>query len=82
MSEANESFLDIVVQALDRLRQASEDHGHTMLASMIALAISEAQDDLRTQALECERFARFRAGRYRPCRPPPSDAVAVAPVAG
>ncbi len=64
MTQFDEDFLRVVLQSLEKLRQASEDRGHGMLASMIELARTEAEDDLRTRTLEAARFAEFRAGRY------------------
>ena len=66
INKSDEDFLRVVLQSLERLRQASEDRGHGMLASMIELARTEAEDDLRTRALEKARFAEFRAVRYTP----------------
>jgi hypothetical protein len=66
MTQSEEDFLRVVLLSLEKLRQASEDRGHGMLASMIELARSEAEDDLRTRALKAARFAEFRAGRYLP----------------
>jgi hypothetical protein len=64
MTQSDEDFLRVILQSLGKLRQASEDRGYGMLASMIELARTEAEDDLRTRALEDARFAQFRAGRY------------------
>ena len=61
MAEADEEFLGCVLQALERLRAASEERGHPMLASMIEFAKVEAEDDLRTQSLLLRRFSEFRA---------------------
>ena len=62
MGHEDLDFLQVVSQALERLRRASEERGHAMLASMIELARTEAEDDLRTRALEYQRFAEFKAG--------------------
>ena len=59
----SEEFLDCVYQALERLRTASSDRGHLMLASMIELAQSEAEDDRRTRALIHGRFSEYRERR-------------------
>ncbi len=59
MAESDEHFLRCVLQALERLRDASQNRGHPMLASMIDLAKAEAEDDLRTHALTLERFSEF-----------------------
>jgi hypothetical protein len=66
MSGSDDHFLSVAVQALSRVRQASQDRGYPRLASMIEFAIAEAQDDLRTETLERERFADFRAAHYQP----------------
>ena len=58
-----EEFLDCVHQALERLRTASRERGHLMLASMIELAQFEAEDDRRTRALTAARFSEFRERR-------------------
>ena len=60
MVESDEHFLRFVTQALERLRQASQERGHPMLASIIALAQTEADDDLRTQALSLKMFSEFQ----------------------
>ena len=59
MAESDEHFLRCVMQALERLRDASQDRGHSMLASMIDLAKVEAEDELRTKALAHQRFSEF-----------------------
>ena len=63
MAEADEEFLGCVLQALERLRAASQERGHPMLASMIEFAKVEAEDDLRTRSLAVRRFSEFRALR-------------------
>ena len=64
MSES-EQFLRSVLQDLERLRGASLQRGHPLLASMIDLAIAEAQDDLQTQAIAVRRFSDFCAASER-----------------
>ena len=49
-----EDFLTKVAEILDRLRMQSELRGHPLLASVLAIAKDEAEDDLRTRAGEFE----------------------------
>ncbi len=60
MAESDEQFLRSVLEDLERLRGASRQRGHPLLASIIDLAVAEAQDDLRTQAIAVRRFSEFR----------------------
>jgi hypothetical protein len=45
-----EAFLKDTVDTLERLREESEMRGHGMLASLLAIAKGEAEDDLKTRA--------------------------------
>ncbi len=66
MAELDEDFLPWALQALERLRDASEDRGHPLLASMLELARVEAEDDLKTRAMAVQRLSGFReAGLHR-----------------
>ena len=47
----DEEFLTKVAEILERLRAQSELRGHPLLASLIAIAKGEADDDLRTRSL-------------------------------
>jgi hypothetical protein len=60
MDESDEQFLQGVVDELERLRGESRERGHPFLASIIDLAVVEAQDDLRTQAITVRRLSDFR----------------------
>ena len=53
-SLVDEDFLTKVVEILDRLAAQSELRGHPLLASVLAIAKDEAEDDLRTRAGEFE----------------------------
>ncbi|MGH6922734.1 MAG: hypothetical protein ACRED5_03095 [Propylenella sp.] len=46
----DERFLRSTVDALERLREESDLRGHSMLASLLAIAKCEAEDDLKTRA--------------------------------
>ena len=77
----SEDFLDCVSQALERLRTASSDRGHLLLASMIELAQAEAEDDRRTRALTAGRFSEFRQRRLTGASAGPSLGAARAATA-
>ena len=51
----DEEFLAKVSEILERLRAQSEMRGHPLLASLIAIAKDEAEDDLKTRAAEFKR---------------------------
>jgi hypothetical protein len=70
MAESDEHFLGCVLKALERLREASQNRGHPMLASMIDLAKAEAEDHMRTQALAFRHFSEFRARALTAEHPP------------
>ncbi len=69
MAESDEQFLRSVLEDLEQLRGASRQRGHPLLASIIDLAVAEAQDDLRTQAIAVRRLARISHG----CEGVPAD---------
>jgi hypothetical protein len=46
----DQEFLTKVAEILERLRAQSELRGHPLLASLIAIAKDEADDDLRTRS--------------------------------
>jgi hypothetical protein len=48
-SAVEEDFLTKVAEILERLKAQSEMRGHPLLASLIAIAKGEAEDDLRTR---------------------------------
>ena len=47
----DERFLSQAVDTLERLREESELRGHPMLASLLAIAKGEAEDDMKTGAV-------------------------------
>jgi hypothetical protein len=47
-SVAAENFLRETAETLERLRHESEARGHPLLASLLAIAKGESEDDLRT----------------------------------
>jgi hypothetical protein len=51
-SAVDEDFLEKVAEILERLRAQSEMRGHPLLASLLAIAKGEAEDDLRTRQAE------------------------------
>jgi hypothetical protein len=51
-SVVDEEFLTAVADILERLRAQSEMRGHPLLASLLAIAKDEADDDLRTRVKE------------------------------
>ena len=65
MAESDEHFLRSVLQDLERLRGESRQRGHPLLASMIDLALAEAQDELRTQAITVRRYSNSVEPRAR-----------------
>lgn len=67
MTRPTEDFLPHVIDILERLAAASSDHGQPMLASMLDLARSEAQDALNTTDLEAA-FRTALGGSGRPAR--------------
>lgn len=50
-SVVDEKFLKATAKILERLRAQSENRGHPLLASLLAIAKDEAVDDLRTRAI-------------------------------
>jgi hypothetical protein len=56
-SVPDDAFLRNTVDTLERLRTESEEHGHHLLASLLAITKGEAEDDLRTRT----RALRFRS---------------------
>jgi hypothetical protein len=56
-SVPDDAFLRSTVETLERLRVESEEHGHNLLASLLAITKGEAEDDLRTRS----RAVRFRS---------------------
>lgn len=50
-SVVDERFLRTTAEILERLRTQSENRGHPLLASLLAIAKGEAEDDLRTRAI-------------------------------
>jgi len=54
-SFVDDDFLTKVVEILDRLGAQSELRGHPLLASVLAIAKDEAEDDLRTRLGEFEK---------------------------
>ena len=50
-SVVEEKFLKTTAEILERLRAQSENRGHPLLASLLAIAKDEAIDDLRTRAI-------------------------------
>ena len=59
---ADEHFLKNTVEMLDRLREESEMRGRHMLASLLEIAKSEAEDDLKTYANRLRMLARVYDG--------------------
>ena len=51
-SVVDEEFLTKIVDILERLRTQSDMRGHPLLASLLAIAKDEAEDDLRTRVSE------------------------------
>jgi hypothetical protein len=54
-SAVDEEFLAKIAEILERLRAQSEMRGHPLLASLIAIAKDEAEDDLKTRMAEFKR---------------------------
>ena len=46
----DDEFLRVVIEAIERIRQKSLERGHTMVASLLDMAKSAAEDELRTSA--------------------------------
>jgi hypothetical protein len=63
MDSAAQEFLPQIIGILDRLQAASASHNQPMLASLIDLARSEAEDALRTLHVEASLRASLRGGR-------------------
>ena len=53
-SAVDEEFLEKVAEILERLRAQSEMRGHPLLASLLAIAKGEAEDDLKTRIAELQ----------------------------
>ena len=50
LKNQDHEFLRIAIQAIERIREKSLEHGHLMLASLLDMARTEAEDALRTYA--------------------------------
>ncbi len=64
-SSEDSHFLHDVAQILERLRSLCEWHGHPLLAALIDMAKSEANDDLKTYV----QVARLSPGEVRHRKP-------------
>ena len=53
-------FLQNIAQMLVRLRDASEEHGYPLLASLLEMARAEAEDEQRTAAISLKQLADFK----------------------
>ena len=60
MNGSDSEFLQRTIELLVRLRDATVQHNRPMLASLIELARTEAEDELRTDALAAQRFCEFK----------------------
>lgn len=58
-SAVDEEFLTRIAEILDRLKAQSEMRGYPLLASLLAIAKDEAEDDLRTRSGEFQRGGPF-----------------------
>jgi hypothetical protein len=74
MDEKRSEFLATMIGILDRLQRTSINHGEPLLAGMLAIAQTEAEDALRhggaLKALAAERAERSSAHTWRACDRP------------
>lgn len=61
MTETDESFLLRVIDALDGLQAGCLEHRRPMLASLLSIARSEAEDELRSGKADAALKAAFAA---------------------
>ena len=61
MSETDEAFLRRVLDTLDELHVGCLEQGRPMLASLIAIARSEAEDEMRSGKADAALQASFAA---------------------
>ena len=57
LAERDDDFLRVAIQAIDRIREKSIERGHLMLASLLDMAKTEAEDELRTNAKPAQRIS-------------------------
>lgn len=77
MDEKRCEFLTTMIGILNRLEQTSIKHGEPLLAGMLAIALTEAEDALR-HAGDLDLLAEKRARRssaisWRACDRPPEE---------
>ena len=65
MDHSTRDFLCRVVDILGRLEKQSAGLDRRLLASLLAIAKDEAEDDLRTSAAAAQTFSDFRKGDCR-----------------
>jgi len=70
MDHSTRDFLCRVVDILGRLEKQSAGLDRPLLASLLAIAKDEAEDDLRTSAALAQAFSDFQQGD---CRAPLSS---------
>jgi hypothetical protein len=77
MDEKRFEFLTTMIGILNRLQQTSLKHGEPLLAGMLGIALTEAEDSLR-HAGDLEHLAKRREERsstytWRACDRPPDE---------
>ena len=50
MTGPDDDFLRVAIQAIERIRERSVERGHLMLGSLLDMAKSQAEDELRSNA--------------------------------
>jgi hypothetical protein len=77
MDDKRSEFLTKIVGILQRLREMSVSHDAPLLAGMLAIAQTEAEDSLRhagdLDLLAEQRTKRSSAHTWRACDRPPDD---------
>jgi hypothetical protein len=61
MAGPDDNFLPALIGILERLHARSAERGDSLLAFLLGLAKTEAEDRLKSEAEEADRRAAFRA---------------------